>query len=104
MRAAEVGLHKLAANLGIPDAEWETEGYLLKHVDGALRKMEEEAKSSAKEKRMQYYAQARIDLAAFNNAYRKHVAHARENYGEPEAMKIFERVRSLMQQLATDAP
>jgi HEPN domain-containing protein len=104
MRASELALQELAGQLGIANAEWKDWGELLTKIDGVLNKLQNDPKTPEREKRLQYFARARNDFAGFNNAWRKHVAHARDHYDEPEAMSVFRHVRGLMQQLASDAP
>ena len=105
MRAAELALQLLARRMGITYPEWSDWGKLLTDMDGKLKKMVQiQDKTPAVKKRMAYFAQARADLAAFNEAWRKHVAHPRESYDPYQAMSIFTHVKSLMQQLARDLP
>lgn len=48
-----------------------------------------------------FYDEVTSDLRALKNAYRNTIAHYRRSFDEPQAHKVLERVRELMQRLAT---
>jgi len=102
LRAAELALQLLARRLRIQRAEMKEWGQLLKRIDGVLRHME--PRTSKRDKRLAYYSQARTEFAAFNAAWRRHVAHGRETYDQHQAMSVLTHVKALMQQLARDLP
>lgn len=103
MRAVELALRLLTQRLRIKRAEWSDWGYLLKNIDGRLKEWENHPrKTTALRRKLQFYARARSDFAAFNEAWRKHVSHSRAQYELLEAKLIYQHVRALMQQLAGD--
>jgi hypothetical protein len=100
MRVAEHGLRKLATGLRIKNVEvkdWET---ALRDIDHALNVLGGTQRSLARDRKLQYYSEARGDLAGFKHAWRNHVMHSRENYTAGTAWPVFYAVRSFMEHLA----
>ncbi|HLA63081.1 MAG TPA: hypothetical protein VK610_01530 [Rhodothermales bacterium] len=112
MRVAELGLRAIARRLRVTLArgkpvdlaEWQ-------EILSAIRAKTEELRSNSKTnarrgnaEAITYYSEIRIELAAFKDAWRNHVAHARARYDEHQARSAYEHVRSLMQRIAAGPP
>jgi hypothetical protein len=101
MRVAEHGLRTVARGLGIRNVEvkdWET---ALRDMDHALKVLGGTRRTVTRDRKLQYYGEARGDLAGFKHAWRNHVMHTRKNYTPEEAWPVFYAVRSFMEHLAT---
>ncbi len=91
MRAAEVGLRALADKLGVTLpfplelADWQD---LINKIDSAIRDMNKLPKTAQKDEDLKFYSSAVSQCFFFKEAYRKHVAHARETYDQRQALKI----------------
>jgi hypothetical protein len=104
MRALELALHKWALELGVDQFNaLELENW--KNILDAARKkiegLEQQPKSIAKDAELQYYGETRAHFLAVKDAWRNHVAHARERYDEGRAQSILTHAREFMQLLAT---
>ena len=111
MRAAEVALRALAADRGVsyPDAALSSKqvGDLLSALDGKMADMRRAAASlwpskDVKNAQIKFYHTAIAEFRDFNEAWRKHMAHAHEGafYDCHQALSILEHVRQCMQNLA----
>lgn len=112
MRAAEVALRAIAtdrqvtfANKPLDQQEW---GTILGSLDGILRTMRlDDTKKwtnpAFKEAQVHFYSEAIQELRGFNEAWRRHVAHADVDafYDHEDASNITRHVRNFMQKLAT---
>jgi hypothetical protein len=111
MRASEVALRALCADRGkvYPDASLQAKqvGDLLNALDveiNALRQTDWKnwPSKDVKDAQIQFYHSALVEFRDFNEAWRKHMAHAHEGafYDPDHAMSILKHVRGLMQVLA----
>ena len=111
MRGAEIALRALAADRQVqyPDASLSSKqvGDLLSALDGKLADMrKEDAKhwpsKEIKDAQIKFYHTAIAEFRDFNEAWRKHMAHAHEGafYDRHQAFSILEHVRQCMQNLA----
>jgi hypothetical protein len=103
MRALELALHKWARQLGVDQFNAiELENW--KNILDAARKkidaIEQTSKSATKDAELKYYGETRAHFLAVKDAWRNHVAHARERYDESRALSIMGHVREFMQLLA----
>jgi hypothetical protein len=105
MRAAEIGVRALGTELKIvlPKpielADWQE---VLNGITAPIKAIENLPRSTAgRDADLQFYSEAAAQLRFFKNAWRVQVAHARETYEEPEAVKVFDHTLSLFQTLAT---
>jgi hypothetical protein len=111
MRIAEVGLRALAKdrdasfkNKPIDQQEW---GTILIFLDACLRQLREDSASNwpdpqVKDVQLRFSGQVVGELRGFNEAWRRHISHAREDgiYDRDYAISIFKHVVRFMQQLA----
>jgi hypothetical protein len=112
MRASEIALRALAVDRGVqyPNATVESKqvGDLLVALDAKVKDLRNTAASTWPSKevmdaQIKFYAEAVLHFRGFNEAWRKHMAHAHEGamYDRDVAHSVFGHVRSLMQLLAT---
>lgn len=109
MRAAEIALRVLALDRGVsyPNSSVDDQqcGVLIVSLDTKLKDLRAADKKlwpseSIKSEQIRFYHAASIELRSFNEAWRKHVAHAGYFYDRDEAVSIFNHVRKFMQILA----
>jgi HEPN domain-containing protein len=104
MRAAEHALRLLARRLKIKKVETKDWATLIDDVDKALMAMRQRKRTAARDRRLQYYSQARAHFGVFKDAWRNHVMHSHARYDQREAANIFSSVKSLMEELARGVP
>jgi hypothetical protein len=99
MRVLETGLSALAGALSVKRSGrgW---GSDLKIFEDAWQK-QLKAKPRLIAWKRTFFAQAFADFRYFADAWRNHAMHASARYGEEEAGRVFQHVRSFMQHLAT---
>ena len=112
MRAAEVGLRALASdreadfkNKPLDQQEW---GTILGHLDGCIKQLRSSAASNwtkpgVRDTQLRFYSEVVAELRQFNEAWRRHISHAREDngiYDRDYAMSVFRHVCLFMQKLA----
>lgn len=111
MRVAEVGLRALAndrnapfKNKPIDQQEW---GTILGYLDGCILQLRQDALSNwrnpgLKDIQIRFYSEVVAELRGFNEAWRRHISHAREDgiYDRDYAGGVFKHVRVFMQKLA----
>jgi hypothetical protein len=111
MRVAEVGLRALAAdrnasfkNKPIDQQEW---GTILGYLDGAIKALREAPSSNwknpgIKDVQVRFYSEVVAELRSFNEAWRRHIAHARADgiYDHDYANSVFKHVTKFIQKLA----
>jgi hypothetical protein len=111
MRAAEVALRALCADRGkvYPDASLQAKqvGDLLAALDSEidqLRRLDWKnwPSKDVKDAQIHFYHSALVEFRDFNEAWRRHMAHAHEGafYNRDTALGILRHVRSLMQVLS----
>jgi hypothetical protein len=111
MRAAEIALRALAADRGVqyPDAALSSKqvGDLLAALDGKMAEMRKAdsklwPSKDVKDAQIKFYHTAIAELRDFNEAWRKHMAHAHEGafYDSDQAESVLKHVRSFMQALS----
>ena len=111
MRASEVALRALCADRGktYPDASLQAKqvGDLLGALDSEINDLRKEdwrkwPSRDVKDAQIQFYHSALVEFRDFNEAWRKHMAHAHEGafYDRDMARGILGHVRGLMQVLA----
>lgn len=111
MRVAEVGLRALAMdrnasfkNKPVDQQEW---GTILGYLDGTIKALREAPSSKwsdpgIKDVQVRFYSEVVAELRSFNEAWRRHIAHAREDgiYDHDYANSVFKHVTKFMQKLA----
>ncbi len=103
MRVLEHGLHRFAGHLGVTmkhDLEVENWGEILNAIQGAIRRLEETAKSKERNEQLQRYSEAASQFRHFKHAWRTYVIHTREPYDSARAERAWGAVRDFMQSLA----
>jgi len=111
MRASEVALRALAADCGVryPNASLAAKqvGDLLSALDAKLKELRNEDSNKwpsrdIKDAQLKFYHEAMAEFRDFNEAWRRHLAHAHEGafYDTEGALSIMNHVRKFMQVLA----
>jgi hypothetical protein len=105
MRAAEIGMRSLGAALDVsfPDkplelAEWQN---ILDQADSKIVAMKSLQRGTSKDENLNFYSQAAVQFRYFKDAWRVRVAHARETYEEPGALKIFNHTLEFFETIST---
>lgn len=112
MRASEVALRALAKDrlLTYPNSSVDEQqcGTLITSLDSKLNALRGSDKKlwpseAIKNEQIRFYHTAAIEFRSFNEAWRKHVAHAGADafYDRSQAYSIFEHVKRFMQILST---
>jgi HEPN domain-containing protein len=104
MRAVELALRLLARRLKIRKVETKEWATLMDDFDKALAAMRQRKRTAMRDRKLQYYSEARAHFGVFKDAWRNHVMHSRATYDERQAFAIFNSVRSFMDELARGAP
>jgi HEPN domain-containing protein len=105
MRAAEIGLRALGNELGVsfPDkpielAEWAN---ILDQAESKIVAMKALPRGTEKDEQLHFYSQAALQFRYFKDAWRVRVSHARENYEEAAAIRVFNHTMEFFETLAT---
>ena len=104
MRVLEIGLRVLANDLGVtfPTAiELENWNTIIEKIEAEIRDINKQPKGLKKSEDLQFYSEAAKEFRYFKDAWRNHVSHSREKYGDAEAYRVLCHVRDFMQHLAT---
>jgi hypothetical protein len=105
MRIAEFGLRGLARQLKVKlpfQIEYATWGQVIPEIDKHIAAAKKRPRSSAKERKLQYYAELLLQIRAFADLWRNPVMHSRSRYGAEEARKVLEHVKVFLQKLAEE--
>jgi alpha-D-ribose 1-methylphosphonate 5-triphosphate synthase subunit PhnG len=103
MRAVEIGLQKMAAELGVTFnypielAEW---GKIVGELEPKINAFKAGERSPEKDANLKFYSEAAAQFRHFNNAWRVRVSHARASYKEQQAIEVIEHARSFFETLA----
>jgi hypothetical protein len=107
MRAVEHGLRAVAKVLNVKFpfpielADWQN---VIDQIESAIRAIQ--AKSvpavdkAKKDAEVQFYSEAASHFMYFKDAWRKHVAHTRTGYKEPQATKVVEHVAYFIERIS----
>jgi hypothetical protein len=105
MRAAEIGVRALGSALGVsfPNkplelAEWHN---ILDQCDAKIVSIKNMPAGTHKDEELKFYSQAAVQFRYFKDAWRVRVAHARETYEEPPAVRVFDHTLEFFETLAT---
>jgi hypothetical protein len=104
MRALELALHKWAIELGVSQfsaIELEHWKNILDAADKKIKQLEQQSKSHSKDAELKYYGETIGHFRSIKDAWRNHVAHARERYDEGRAISIMAHTREFMILLAS---
>jgi hypothetical protein len=108
MRAAEIGLWELGRDRQIPLAsagkieftEW---GKIIGKLETAVQAIQKWPNTPAKEDAHRFYNSALVEIRAFNDGWRRHIAHVRTNQQElqdDETLALWGHVSRFLSQLA----
>jgi hypothetical protein len=103
MRVVEKGLIALAHELNVPfriPFEYLNWLNIIELIEKEIRKLEQLPAGPAKADMLKMYSEAASQFFYFKNAWRNHVAHARDTYDPEQAEKIFIHVGDFMGFLA----
>lgn len=98
MRALEPALAALASPFGISTAH-ENWHNIIQQIEANIRKLGDQPKTEQKIDDETFFGKAASYLYFVKNAWRNHVAHARESYSDGEANKVLERTREFIDSL-----
>jgi hypothetical protein len=107
MRAAEIGLRELARDRQVKSVgtvEFEEWGILIKELEEATKSIQQWPKSALKEEAHRFYNHSLVEIRAFNDGWRRHIAHVRTTQKplEPdEALSLWGHVSRFLGTLAT---
>lgn len=104
MRVLEHGLRALAADLQISFStpiELENWQNIIEKIESEIREINKQPKGMQKTQDLQFYSEAAKEFRYFKDAWRNHVSHSREEYGDAEAYRVLTHVKDFMQHLAT---
>jgi hypothetical protein len=104
MRALEHGLRALAASLNVSfptPIELENWQNIIEKVESEIKAINNQPKGLQKTSDLQFYSEAAKEFRYFKDAWRNHVSHSREKYGDAEAYRVLTHVKDFMQHLAT---
>ncbi len=85
----------------LPTIDYENWLPITKGVQKELDRLDQLPKGAVKAAQLELYSSIALEFRHFREAYRNHVTHSRTHYDEREAVRVFEHVRSFMQELAT---
>lgn len=88
---------KVKKNRPIEMEQW---GDIVKKLEDKVKEIDQWPASLVREQAREFYNLALKDSRSFNEAYRKHIAHARRHYDRNEALSVMEHVSHFMQTLA----
>jgi hypothetical protein len=104
MRVLEIGLRVLASDLSVSfptPIELENWNTIIEKIEAEIRERNKLPKGTKKSDDLQFYSEAAKEFRYFKDAWRNHVSHSREKYGDAEAYRVLTHVKDFMQHLAT---
>jgi hypothetical protein len=98
MRALEPGLGALARNFQL---EWKHENWqaIINSIEAKIRGLGDQPKSETKVADEKFFGEAATHFYFIKNAWRNHVVHGRDSYGDGEAEKIMQHTADFVQSL-----
>lgn len=104
MCAVEYGLRALAKDRRVVfkkgPIEFHQWGQIIGELEAPVAAINQWRKSEAREVAAEFYNKALKDCRYFNEAYRRHIAHARRHYDRHEALSAMTHAREFMRRLA----
>jgi hypothetical protein len=103
MRAAELGVRAMGTELGVTFpfdislADWQS---ILDQIEARIKAMKDLPRSEKKDSDQRFFSEAATQFRYFKDGWRVRVAHARETYDEPQAIKVVDHVRDFFATLA----
>jgi hypothetical protein len=107
MRAAEIGLWELGRDRQIPSVnkiEFTDWGDIIRELETEIKKIQQWPNSRTKEDAHKFYNRALVDIRAFNDGWRRHLAHVRQSQiplDDTEAIALAGHVERFLKTLAT---
>lgn len=107
MRAAEIGLRELGKDRQIPSVsnienmQW---GEIIRELEDEVKKIQQWPNSPAKEEAHKFYNRALVEIRAFNDGWRRHLAHVRQSQiplDDTEAIALAGHIERFLKLLAT---
>jgi glycerol-3-phosphate dehydrogenase len=104
MRAAEIGLRAVAKHLkvqlsiALELAEWNT---LIDLIDKHIKSLMGQPRTQIRDEEIKFFSDANSQFTNFKEAFRKHVAHARDSYEEVPSISILHRTREFLEALSS---
>ena len=107
MRAAEIGLRELGRDRQIPSVskidymDW---GDIIHELEKEVPKIQQWPNSEVKEEAHRFYNRALVEVRAFNDGWRRHLAHVRQSQiplDDTEALALCGHVERFLKTLAT---
>jgi hypothetical protein len=104
MRSAEIALKAMAVHIPLTltkpadMSEWNT---LINGIDDHIKSIQNTPRTAARDADLRFYGDANSQFTNFKDAFRNHVAHARESYEEGPASSILQRVREFLDALSS---
>jgi HEPN domain-containing protein len=105
MRAVEASLHALCKRLsvtypgGVEQQDWKV---LVEKIVAETKKVDLQKRSAEKAEALERLARLMLAADGFKNAWRNHVAHARQKYESTEADKVLRYVGDFFRDLSMD--
>jgi hypothetical protein len=99
MRVLEHGLRALAQRFGVPFANdsWHK---VIEGVEKGIESLRNKPSLTERDRvAITVYSETATQFRYFKDAWRNHVAHAREHYDERDAERVFDHVRDFMRQM-----
>ena len=102
MRVLEHALRRFAAELNLSATYEENWHNIIDKVESTIKKAQNAPRSPTKAETLKLYSNAAVNFRYFKDAWRNHVSHSKETYGELEATTIYNHVRDFLQVLASN--
>ena len=103
MRGLELAIHRWAAELEVDQfkaIELENWKNILDAGQKKIDALQRLPKSPERDAKLAYFSETQVHFRAIKDAWRNHVAHARERYDEERALSILSHTREFMRLLA----
>ncbi len=103
MGIVQRGLHAMAKELNVPfSATLDLENWknIIDQIESKIRELEKLPKSPDKDAKITFYSKAAVQFRYFNDDWRNHVDHNREEYDADQAHSILIHARDFVKELA----
>lgn len=101
MRAAERGIRQAAEELEIDVTSDENWKNVIDQIQKKARALDERPKDLSKSATCQHYSEIALDAGLIKDAWRNHVAHAKIDYLESQALKVLNATCGFCEKLAS---
>jgi hypothetical protein len=103
MRAVEIGLRVMAADLGVEfkfPLELADQENIIRGIESKIVAMKDRAKSAEKDADQQFYSEAAMQFRYFKDGWRVRAAHTRATYDEAQALAVIEHAATFLDGLS----